>query len=786
MSPHAGRTRTWELVVASVCIAVTMTTAAAGAAGLRREGSTDGPIAAATLAPRVGPEAYCALASGNPLIFDSMESVDTLDPAVSYSYAGWSAIQQVYQTLVQYNGSSGTSLVPVLAGSWTVSPDGMNWTFHLRTGVRFSNGDFLSAYTMWFSLYRALATNWTPQFVLSQNFWYPGITYYSGASAQSNAWNYTVNALNTWNFAAPTANQIAAMAAPNQSFQAIDAQTLALHVGSGYLGAVPYADLLATLAAPVASAVDPVVVQANGGVSTSVNSWMATHMLGTGPFVQTAYSGLGYALAPDPNYWGSSAAAAQPWNSAIQAARASIAVHVETNTAILHNDLATGAAVGVLSPTLSWYDYQVLRTNPCVVTNVLPPAFGSTVGGWWVFMDQSAPPFNNLSVRRAVAHAINYSQIIASAFGGYADRWMGPVPPGYPYENPNGLAPYAYDLSLARQDMNASPWPLPTGYPARLNFLVPWIGSWNQVAVMITSDLAQIGINVNPVPVTLSQLYQLGTTDPSGVCYTDTTLAGGPFPVGLNYWSSDYLSADDWAQVIAASYGAVNVCMSRYANATVDRLVAQSAMDLSPASRTQEYAQITQMMYDNVTDAWLAVPDQFQAYHPSLRGIVANPMGSAAEFALTMNTMYAVPPLNVQLSAPIAPGRPNATYTFRANATGGTAPYSFAWEFGDGATASGSMNTTTHAYARPGNYTVNVTVRDPFGGYASNSLVLGIVREVPIAPPSIWPVVAVVGGIAVAGVAAAVAVILLLRRRRGASPPQEPPPGTPPPPGPPP
>ena len=80
----------------------------------------------------------------------------------------------------------------------------------------------------------------------------------------------------------------------------------------------------------------------------------------------------------------------------------------------------------------------------------MPTVYGSTSGSWWIYLNQSVYPFDNLSVRAAVAHAINYEQIIQQAFGGYATQWVGPVPPAYPYYNPENLTPYAYNLTLAR------------------------------------------------------------------------------------------------------------------------------------------------------------------------------------------------------------------------------------------------------------------------------------------------------------------------------------------------
>lgn len=77
---------------------------------------------------------------------------------------------QVMDSLYIYD-QNGTKPVPALATSYEASPDGKVWTFHLRTGVKFSDGsafdanDVVSNFNAWWDVnspnHKGRIGNWT-------------------------------------------------------------------------------------------------------------------------------------------------------------------------------------------------------------------------------------------------------------------------------------------------------------------------------------------------------------------------------------------------------------------------------------------------------------------------------------------------------------------------------------------------------------------------------------------------------------------------------------------------
>jgi len=117
------------------------------------------------------------------------------------------------------------------------------------------------------------------------------------------------------------------------------------------------------------------------------------------------------------------------------------------------------------------------------------------------------------------------------------------------------------------------------------------------------------------------------------------------------------------------------------------------------------------------------------------------------------------PPLALEASADRTEGTSPLTVVFAANATGGSPPYEFQWEFGDGGT--GGQQTPLHAYSRAGEFSATVVVTDSDGRTVSRTLVITV-----RAPPGEGFPTAL---LLLAGVAAAIvvaAIVVATRRRR--------------------
>ncbi|MBX8630913.1 MAG: ABC transporter substrate-binding protein [Thermoplasmata archaeon] len=547
------------------------------------------------------------------IIVDAQTSPGDLDPGVASTTPDWGVIQQIYQTLVAYNGSSVTSYVGQLAYKWTHGPNYFNWTFYLRQNVTFSNGDPFNAYVEWYSIYRSMLMNQSESFILWQNF---------------NDTSIGPSFLNSANFTSPTPSELAVMENTSLPIYVVNKYEIHFTVGSGYLGDSPYAYFLATMTTPVTAAVDPIYIDQHGGVvADQKNTWMVDHTMGTGFYVlQNWVPGSYIQLVKNPDYWAASLPASE-LNNALSPARSNVTIDFVAVAATAITNLESGTA-NILSFQFSPTAVSSLMSVKGITVQQLPAIYGSTQATWYVYMNTSAQYFSNEDVRAAIVHAINYTEIIQTAFGGYASEWVGPVPAGFPDYNPSNLSPYQYNLTLAKQEMSAAGYP--NGLPGSFQFLYVQSTDLTSAADIIASNLKQIGINITLAGVSLT-------------AYDGITYPGGnvsQYPLGLEYYSADYVSPDDYTQEIVVPGGS-SWPPSDWNNATAYNLTYEAAATTNQTLALQLYANLTELMYYNYIDAWLAIPYTFAIYSSNLQGVVLNPMGSAApNFVMYYNTEY--------------------------------------------------------------------------------------------------------------------------------------------------
>lgn len=94
-------------------------------------------------------------AASTTLVIGSQVAPPSLDPTSNASAAIDEVFDyNVYQHLEQLDPKG--QVIPVLATSYTLSPNGLDYTFDIRPGVTFSNGDPLTAADVVFSLTRAV------------------------------------------------------------------------------------------------------------------------------------------------------------------------------------------------------------------------------------------------------------------------------------------------------------------------------------------------------------------------------------------------------------------------------------------------------------------------------------------------------------------------------------------------------------------------------------------------------------------------------------------------------
>jgi len=176
------------------------------------------------------------------------------DPDIFYEVEGNVVMTSVYEGLIQYAPNSNTFL-PLLAESWTISPDGLTYTFQLRPGVMFHDGTTMTSHDAEVSFERRTAL---------------------GAVS---APGYMLADVAGYDTPAPL--------------------TFVIHLKDPVS---PFLDYLASPYGPKVSSATALAAHAGNDMT---QTWLKTHDAGSGPYTISQFvPGDHYTLSAFPGYWG--------------------------------------------------------------------------------------------------------------------------------------------------------------------------------------------------------------------------------------------------------------------------------------------------------------------------------------------------------------------------------------------------------------------------------------------------------------------------------------------------
>jgi dipeptide transport system substrate-binding protein len=404
------------------------------------------------------------LASGaahaKTLVYCSEGSPEGFDPAPYTAGTTFDASSKpIYNRLVEFK--RGTSEVqPGLAESWTVSEDGLEYTFKLRPGVKFHTTDYFTP-TRDFNADDVVFT-----FTRQLNKDHPWNQYTAGIS-----WEY-----------------FNGMSMPDllKSVEKVDDLTVKFVLNR------PEAPMIANLAMDFASVMSAEYAEQ---LETAGQKEMLNQQpIGTGPFGFVAYQKdavIRYAAHPD--YWQGK----QPIDDLVFA--------ITTDASVRQQKLKAGECH--VAPYPNPADVESLKSDPNL--QVMEQE-GLNVG--YLAYNTKQPPFDNAKVRKALNMAINKQAILDAVFQGAGKIAKNPIPPTmWSYNEAIEDDPYDPDAAKAMleeagvSDLSMQVWAMPVQRPYNPNA--------RRMAELIQADFAEVGVDVEIVSYEWGEYLELSKAE---------------------------------------------------------------------------------------------------------------------------------------------------------------------------------------------------------------------------------------------------------------------------------
>jgi len=475
------------------------------------------------------------------LIIGTTDSVETcIDPARAYDFFGWEIVQSLGCPLVEYKAGatgSATDLIPSLATSWTVSDDGLQWTFNLRQGVKYDDNSEFTAEDVKYTFDRGIG-------IADEDGAFVGIGY--GDIIQS------VTAVSTY-------------------VVRFDLK-------------IPFAAFLSLMACQASYIVDPAHAP-KSGADWSVNDVVVykdgdargSHPMGLGPYrlkswTRVAGKDTEMTLEANPLYW--DAASGYPKTKTIVFDFVADAAGLAT--------AMTAGDVDIAFRQLSASDITTMKSN----TN-LKVWEGAGAFIQYLCMQQKNAPFNNVKIREAVAAAINRTTLVDTVFQGQAVKLYSMIPIGMFGHTDAFQAIGDPNYTRTRELLGE------LGYNENNKFsFTLWYETSGhypqsqQQALVLESSLEASGV----ISVSLEgrdwAAYKVARSDEIMQAY-------------IYGWYPDYIDPDDYIYPFVQSSGG-SWLHHNYASSQMDQLIAWARGNTTEAARTDLYGQIQNLMVTDV------------------------------------------------------------------------------------------------------------------------------------------------------------------------------------------
>jgi len=540
----------------------------------------------------------------NPDTFIMAQASDivTLDPACAYDTISGGQIKNIFDTLIDFDGSSMTEFVPRLATEWTISEDGKTYRFRIREGVSFHNANPLTPEDVEYSFERGMVQDYAlgPQWMLFEPLFGFGV------------------------YSSRTESGLIPLDEIKEKVE-VDGQWVQFNL------AIPYEPFMQILASSWGSIVDMEWCIEHGDWDGTQESYEAlndplpddspihSEPNGTGPFVFEHWiRGTEIRLVRNDNYWSTAAS----FESSVTL------IIPETGPRIWK--LETGDADGAVVPT---EDTQRVKEMPGVVAYDSLPAlmnqalfFQFEIDPYSRFIGSGTldgagiPPsfFSDADVRKGFAYAFDWDLYIYEALNGYGEQMSSPIVKGIPYFRADWPR-YELDLPKAEEHLKAA-------YDGLL-----WENGFVMTLAYASGDSAgkaaceilqqnlfainprfQIGIQLMGWPFLLSDMY------------------AGNLPMYVNGWTADYPDPHNFVFPYMHTRGTF-AHAQRYSNEAADNLIEQAISSADYSERQALYDQIAQLYYDEVPSIMICQVLVAHFFRDWIQGFVYNQMRPACE-----------------------------------------------------------------------------------------------------------------------------------------------------------